>query len=224
MGEARRRRAAIGNEVGTAFETTSGGSLPARYGGRLGEFLAGVDLAKPRPVPCNGCNHCCYYGHVNIDPAKERAEDLAHLDVVPHETGGFALRKREDGACIHLGPDGCTVYDHRPRACRFYDCRLFSLIGMVDTFDGGRHSPAWGFDQITKLERAYGLALRLAAAKHMASEPNWNANTVLAATFTEFKELLPKAMELVAQFESMPLAEQEKIVNQIAEHLRKRAA
>ena len=144
MGEARRRRAAIGNEVGTAFETTSGGSLPARYGGRLGEFLAGVDLAKPRPVPCNGCNHCCYYGHVNIDPAKERAEDLAHLDVVPHETGGFALRKREDGACIHLGPDGCTVYDHRPRACRFYDCRLFSLIGMVDTFDGGRHRPRLG--------------------------------------------------------------------------------
>jgi hypothetical protein len=224
MGEAKRRRDAIGKEIGTAIDTTSGASLRARYGGRLSEFLSGLKLDKPNTVPCNGCNACCYHSHIDVDPAKERAEDLAHLELVPYPTGGLALRKREDGACFHLGPSGCTVYAHRPRACRCYDCRVYSAIGVIDTYDGDRHSPAWGFDRTTVGERVYEMALRLAAAKHMATEANWNSNTVLVAAFGGFAEMLPKAEVLIARFENLPPAEREKIISHIEEYFTKQAA
>jgi Fe-S-cluster containining protein len=28
------------------------------------------------------------------------------------------LKKREDGACVYLGPDGCGVYERRPKVCQ----------------------------------------------------------------------------------------------------------
>jgi hypothetical protein len=30
-----------------------------------------------------------------------------------------------------LGCDGCTIYDHRPRTCRTYDCRVFAAAGVT---------------------------------------------------------------------------------------------
>lgn len=30
------------------------------------------------------------------------------------------LKRRPDGACVFLGPDGCGVYERRPKACRDY--------------------------------------------------------------------------------------------------------
>lgn len=37
----------------------------------------------------------------------------------------YLVRKRADGSCVHQHPEhgGCTVYEHRPAACRVYDCR-----------------------------------------------------------------------------------------------------
>jgi len=38
----------------------------------------------------------------------------------------YIIRQRvEDGYCVHNHPEGhyCTVYEHRPRPCRQYDCR-----------------------------------------------------------------------------------------------------
>ena len=83
------------------------------------------------------------------------------------------LRKRPDGACIHLGDNGCSIYEHRPQSCRRYDCRIWSLFGMTDGVDGDRHTPAWVWRPRTRWGRVYLTAYRTAgmlAAAHLKRE------------------------------------------------------
>lgn len=40
----------------------------------------------------------------------------------------FALARDEDGACVYLGPSGCTIYERRPLLCRSFDCRKHYLM------------------------------------------------------------------------------------------------
>ena len=42
----------------------------------------------------------------------------------------LALRHDASGRCSQLTDGGCSVYEHRPRACRTYDCRI-SAAGVV---------------------------------------------------------------------------------------------
>jgi hypothetical protein len=158
MGEAKRRRMRLGQpiefmDVNTnEMKTARNAGDPVEFLARLIASMAAEDRGE-RPVanvPCDGCTACCYFHEVDFDPKAERASDLPFLDFVVGDDGKAVLRKREDGACVHLGDSGCTVYEHRPRPCRHYDCRGVALVSMVDTFDGDRHSPFWIFDPQTK--------------------------------------------------------------------------
>lgn len=58
----------------------------------------------------------------------ERGDILQGLSTEPCRnpiTGkeGLRLRQTPDGACVHLGEAGCTVYEKRPAMCRVFDCR-----------------------------------------------------------------------------------------------------
>ncbi len=35
-----------------------------------------------------------------------------------------------DGRCPMLIDDRCSIYEHRPRTCRTYDCRVFAATGV----------------------------------------------------------------------------------------------
>jgi uncharacterized cysteine cluster protein YcgN (CxxCxxCC family) len=97
-------------------------------------------------VPCNGCRACCYYNGVNVNPDEEPPERLKHLQLHWSEQHRcWEIPKREDGACIYLGPNGCTVYEYRPTACRYYDCRLAAIYGWRPQFEGEQKAPAWEF-------------------------------------------------------------------------------
>jgi len=37
----------------------------------------------------------------------------------------------ERGHCPMLGEHGCTIYAHRPRTCRTYDCRVVAAAGLA---------------------------------------------------------------------------------------------
>ena len=73
-------------------------------------------------VPCGNCSACCH-GKVFLFPD----EDAAHLRVVVDtRMDGARLRRlitKADGECGHLEDGRCTVYAHRPRICRVFDCR-----------------------------------------------------------------------------------------------------
>ena len=40
----------------------------------------------------------------------------------------FLLATTPEGACVYLGPEGCTIYERRPLLCRSFDCRKHYLI------------------------------------------------------------------------------------------------
>jgi hypothetical protein len=87
-------------------------------------------------VPCDGCTACCRSSQfVHIEP--DELDTLAH---VPTELqfpapGGpqdhVVLGFDEQGHCPMLVDDRCSIYAHRPRACRTYDCRVFPASGVA---------------------------------------------------------------------------------------------
>jgi hypothetical protein len=48
-----------------------------------------------------------------VDEKRDRKR-LAHLLMERSPDGELVLQQRSDGACVHLGERGCTVYEQRP--------------------------------------------------------------------------------------------------------------
>jgi hypothetical protein len=159
MGEAKRKRDArerqgIATPPAIGDERQAGS--PSRF---IQEYVAMTMRAtngEPAVanVPCNGCTACCHYGIVKVDRSKERPEDLQHLDLVPDPDGGdMMLRALDDGTCVHLGPEGCTVHRHRPQTCRTYDCRPYGLVSLAAKYHADQRSPVWQFDTSSREDR-----------------------------------------------------------------------
>jgi Fe-S-cluster containining protein len=71
-------------------------------------------------VPCAACTACCRQQIVVLGEAD--AANFAHYDF--RQVGDLrVLNHQADGACVHLGDRGCTIYEKRPQTCRTYDCR-----------------------------------------------------------------------------------------------------
>ena len=68
-------------------------------------------------VPCNGCTACCH-NDVII---------LTEGDRTDYETtiwhGKTVLKQRENGDCVYLGSEGCTIHDSAPIKCKSFDCK-----------------------------------------------------------------------------------------------------
>jgi len=41
----------------------------------------------------------------------------------PGKTPYLILDRKDNGDCIYLGPDGCTIHGRAPWVCRDFDCR-----------------------------------------------------------------------------------------------------
>ncbi len=107
--------------------------------GPLGEWLerigAVLRAGRSSDVPCDGCTACCASGQfVHIEP--DETDTLAHVPAALLFPAPFApaghrlLGYDEDGRCPMLTGSGCSIYEHRPRTCRTYDCRVFAATGI----------------------------------------------------------------------------------------------
>lgn len=152
---------------------TGPADLPA---GDLGAWAAATRRALrgeiDADVPCGDCTACCTASQfVHIAP--DETDTLAH---VPRELlfpaprlprGHVLLGYDEHGRCPMLTDDGCSIYAHRPRTCRTYDCRVLAATG-VDLDDGKPLVAArvrrWRFALDGPDDEARHLALRAAAA------------------------------------------------------------
>jgi Fe-S-cluster containining protein len=215
MGEAKRRRMALGKPIGYT-DIATGERRYARNAGDPVEFLQRIktlireedeDKRPATNVPCDGCTACCYHAAVDFNPAQERPEDLAHLNMVPIDDHTVRLAKREDGACVHLGETGCTVYAHRPIPCRAYDCRGMALVSMVDTFDGDRHSPVWIFEPRHKQGRLVQEAFRMLGLIHQAKEAKNGRNPSAVDTLRYAIENADKAIGALEVLSRLPPAQ-----------------
>jgi uncharacterized protein len=123
-------------------------------------------------VPCGACTACCA-SHQFVQIGPDETDTLAHIPAAllvaaPRlPRGHVVLGYDEHGRCPMLTDGGCSVYEHRPSACRTYDCRVFAATG-VDPGDDQpmvrRQARRWRFDLPTDADRALHGALRAAAA------------------------------------------------------------
>jgi uncharacterized protein len=155
---------------------TQGEPLPA---GPFSDWLTGMTRAlrgeADASVPCGGCTACCRSSQfVHIEP--DERDTLAHIPTellfpAPRLPIGHVLMGYDEhGHCPMLVDDRCSIYEHRPRTCRTYDCRVFAATGI--TLDDEAHvdiatqAQRWRFDFSSDADRVAYDAVR-AAAQHL---------------------------------------------------------
>lgn len=133
------------------------------------DAMRGVSAAA---VPCDGCVGCCASSQfVHVGP-----EETEALAAIPRDLlfpapglarGNVVMGYDQRGRCPMLVDDRCSIYAHRPRACRTYDCRVFAATG-VDVGDDkplvAKSARAWRFSIRSAEDRRTRDALRAAAA------------------------------------------------------------
>jgi Fe-S-cluster containining protein len=81
--------------------------------------------------------------------------------------GHVLLGYDERGHCPMLVDGGCSIYEHRPRTCRTYDCRIFTAAG-VEPDDAqaaiAERTRLWRFTYPDESDRERHEAVRAAAA------------------------------------------------------------
>jgi uncharacterized protein len=147
--------------------------LPA---GAFSEWVRTTRSAREREcavaVPCGECNACCRSSlFIHIRP--EETDTLAHIDprlLFPapgappgHQLLGYGKR----GACPMLSDSGCSIYEHRPRTCRDFDCRTVAATALV--LDHAQQAIAeqaqrWRFEYPRDEDDRQHVAVRAAAA------------------------------------------------------------
>jgi Fe-S-cluster containining protein len=137
----------------------------------LTDMRAALRAERDADVPCNGCTACCRSAQfVAIEP--DESETLARIPpelVVPaplRPPGHVVLGYDERGHCPMLVDDRCSIYEHRPRACRMYDCRIFAATGVdPEKPEIARRVREWHFTYASESAGETQAALRAAAAE-----------------------------------------------------------
>jgi Fe-S-cluster containining protein len=155
----------------TVTEGTDEGPLPA---GRFSDWLATMEQALggevDADVPCDGCTACCtasQFIHIAPDESGALAGiPSALLFPAPRMPVGHVLMGYdENGRCPMLVDGACSIYEHRPRTCRTYDCRIFPAAGVVPADDAvARRARRWEFEIDSEEDRTLQAAVRAAAA------------------------------------------------------------
>jgi hypothetical protein len=138
----------------------------------LEQMVVALRGAGETDVPCGECVACCSSRQfVHVEP-----DEHAALARIPEEVrfpapglpaGHVVLGYDDRGRCPMLGERGCTIYAHRPRACRVYDCRMFVATGVDPDHDQPaivRQVRRWRFEPETADDTAVLVALRSVAA------------------------------------------------------------
>ena len=141
---------------------------------------AGCDPGRAASdVPCGSCTACCTSSQfIHIGP--DESDTLAHIPnellfPAPRLPRGHVLMGYDSrGHCPMLVDGKCTIYEHRPRTCRTYDCRVFPAAGVEPDDDKpviAEQARRWRFSVPTDDDRAQHDAIR-AAAQYLGEHPD----------------------------------------------------
>jgi Fe-S-cluster containining protein len=156
------------------------GEAPDLAAGDFGSWVTGMRAAlrgeRESVVPCGGCTACCTSGQF-VHVAPDEADALAHIPAellfrapgLPE--GHVLLGYDERGHCPLLHDGACSIYEHRPRACRTYDCRVFAASGLDGPGAVAERARRWRFRFPTREDRERYEAVRAAAAALAADGP-----------------------------------------------------
>ena len=139
---------------------------------------------------CADVQHAVQFVHIGPDEretlARVPAELLFPAPLLPH--GHVVLGYDERGHCPMLVEGKCSIYEHRPRACRTYDCRVFPATGLDADDDDkpliAERARRWRFSYPTGTDRADHDAV-LAAAAFVRDHPDDLAPGTAPSTTTQ---------------------------------------
>jgi Fe-S-cluster containining protein len=97
-----------------------------------------------RGVSC--WNECCSRADVTLAPydiirlknalGMDSTEFLKNhtvpFELDAHSVPGLKLRTDDSGACLFMKEEGCSVYENRPTACRYYPSGLLSMKSITE--------------------------------------------------------------------------------------------
>ena len=138
-------------------------------------LAAATAAAQPEiDVPCGTCTACCrssYFVHVAPDEHEtlRRIPKSLRFPAPGRPKGHQVLGFDERGHCPMLTDAGCSIYEHRPRTCRTFDCRVFTAAALSPEEDGkpaiAERTRRWRFDVTSEPSATTELeAVRRAAA------------------------------------------------------------
>lgn len=82
-------------------------------------------LAGKVDVPCGDCTLCCRcYDEIALLDGDNPANYLTK----PGSQGRTVLQQHDDGSCIYLVNEKCTIYGKQPLTCKRFDCRMFLTL------------------------------------------------------------------------------------------------
>jgi Fe-S-cluster containining protein len=169
--------------------------------GEFSAWLAGMHAVlrgeAESTVPCGTCTACCTSSQfVHIEP--DETDALAHIPAALRfpapglPTGHVLLGYDEHGRCPMLGNHGCTIYEHRPRTCRTYDCRVFAATGI----EPDESQPAiaaqvrrWRFDVATPVTPVAPVATADAYDAYDAYDDQEHAGNALARALSSLRRI-----------------------------------
>jgi Fe-S-cluster containining protein len=133
-----------------------------------------VRSERDSEVPCGGCTACCSSAQF-IHIAPDEHDTLVHIpdDLLfpaPRMPPGHVLMGYDEhGACPMLVDETCTIYEHRPRTCRTYDCRVLPAAGLALTAADAKpliatQAARWRFSYPATIDEVRHAAVRAAAA------------------------------------------------------------
>ena len=155
----------------------------------LADLQGAIRGERSMDVPCDGCTACCRSSQfIHVGPDEKDA--LAHIPAellfpAPRLPAGHVLLGYDErGHCPMLVDDRCSIYDHRPQACRTYDCRIFPAAALDAEDDDkpliARQARRWRFSYPTEADRDEHDAVRAAATflrEHPEARPDDGAST-----------------------------------------------
>ncbi len=155
-----------------------GAALEPLEAGDAAGWLDGIEQAllgeRDADVPCGSCTACCTASQF-VHIAADEHDALDHIPAAllfpaPGSAHGHLLLGYDRHGCCPMLVDGaCSIYAHRPRACRTYDCRVHTAAGVTpdDKPEIARRVRQWVFDVADPASRVRLAAVR-AASRYVA--------------------------------------------------------
>lgn len=157
------------------------------FGVWLRDFADALAGEADADVACGTCTGCCTSSQfIAIGPDEtetlRRVPRALQFPAPGRPKGHVLLGYDEHGHCPMLVDGACTIYEHRPRTCRTYDCRVFPAAGLEPDDDTKaaitERVRQWRFSHPAADDRTRHDAVRAAAVFIQAHVRTWPPGTL----------------------------------------------